>query len=369
MVDRYLMDSHKLIWHKERVLDWLKGNKIVPIHIDVGLAKGCNIQCHYCFGILQGNEYKKGEENYFPREALLNYVRSAGEVGVKSMGFIGEGEPTLNPSLEEAIIEGSNSGIDIALATNGILFNPKKEVLEHLTWIRYNLSAASDKSYRKLHGSTKFNEAINHISQTVEIKKKEKLEVTVGLQMVLTPKDIDEAVPLAKLGRQLGVDYLVIKQCSDTLESSLGVYDKLEENKKRYETVLQEASLLSSSDYNVIIKWNKIMNTKQDYNQCFGVPFLLYSSGDGKLFPCGMFFNKEYWGDFLMGDLTKQSFKEIIQGERYWEVVKRVREMGTNRCYAGCRTNAINSFLWKLKHDKVDLNCPAGEPPKHINFI
>ncbi|KPK96589.1 MAG: radical SAM protein, partial [Omnitrophica WOR_2 bacterium SM23_72] len=89
MTDKYLMDGHKLYWHLDRVRDWLEGKRIVPIHIDVGLSKGCNIRCEYCFGVLQGNFYKKGAEFYFPREPLLRYVREAGEAGVRSMGFIG----------------------------------------------------------------------------------------------------------------------------------------------------------------------------------------------------------------------------------------------------------------------------------------
>ena len=71
MADKYLMDSHKLTWHLDRVRDWLEGKRIVPIHIDVGLSKGCNIRCEYCFGVLQGNFYKKGADIFFPREALL----------------------------------------------------------------------------------------------------------------------------------------------------------------------------------------------------------------------------------------------------------------------------------------------------------
>lgn len=358
MSDKYLMDSSKLLWHPRIVSDWLEGKKISPLHIDVGISKGCNVKCHYCFGELQGNEYGKGKNNYFPKEALLNYMRSAGESGVKSMAIIGEAEPTLNPALNEAIVEGSKSGVDIALATNGILFEPEKEVLEHLTWIRYNLSAASKDSYRKLHGSKEFEKVIKSITRSVEIKRKNNLDTTIGVQMVLTPKDVDEAVPLAKLGQKLGVDYLVIKQCSDTLESKLGIYNQLEDNKKKYEVVLKEAEQSSSKNYDVIVKWNKIMDTKQDYNQCLGVPFLLYSSGDGKLFPCGSFFNEEHWEEFLMGDLTKQSFKEIIKSERYWDVVSHVKNMGMDKCYVGCRTDKINSFLWKIKHE-----------PQHVNFV
>ena len=123
MTDKYIMDGHKLYWHLDRVNDWLHGRRIAPIHIDVGLSKGCNIKCQYCFGVLQGNFYKKGSEVYFPREPLLRYVKEAGELGVRSMAFVGEAEPLLNPHVYEAIVEGKKAGVDIALGTNGILLD------------------------------------------------------------------------------------------------------------------------------------------------------------------------------------------------------------------------------------------------------
>ena len=122
MVDKYVMDGCKLAYHPDRVSQWSRGERIVPIHIDVGMSKGCNIRCEYCFGVLQGNFYKRGADTYFERHALLRYIRDAGELGVRSMGFIGEGEPTLNPNLADAIFTAKRSGIDPSLGTNGILF-------------------------------------------------------------------------------------------------------------------------------------------------------------------------------------------------------------------------------------------------------
>ena len=120
MTDKYLMDTNKMMWHPDRIAKFLDGETIAPIHIDVGLSKGCNIRCHYCFGVMQGNFYKEGAKTYFPREPLLRYMRSAGLCGVKSMGFIGEGEPTLNPHIYDAISEATEYGIDVSLGTNGI---------------------------------------------------------------------------------------------------------------------------------------------------------------------------------------------------------------------------------------------------------
>lgn len=362
MVDRYLMDGHKLYWHMDRVQDWLDGKRIAPIHIDVGLSKGCNIRCHYCFGALQGNFYKKGSKIVFPYDPLIRYMNDAGKMGVKSMGLIGEAEPTLNPYLYDAIIAGSKAGIDMALGTNGILYDTGdmgQEALKHLKWIRFNVSASSAEAYSRLHGSKEFSKLIEKIKFCVGYKREQKLGVTIGLQMVLTPQDKDEVVPLAKLGKELGVDYFVVKQCSDTVDNQLGYFNRFSEYDD-FENMLHEAESVSSDGYDVIVKWGKIGEKgKRDYDHCIGAPFLLYSSGDGKLFPCGMFFDEKWWDKFLLGDLTKDSFIDIINSDRYSEVMDRCSRIDCNSfCYSGCRTDKINSFVHKLVH-----------PPDHRNFV
>lgn len=361
MADKYIMDGHKLYWHLDRVNDWLNGKRIAPIHIDVGLSKGCNIKCEYCFGAIQRNVYKKGFQEYFPREPLLRYMREAGEIGVRSMALIGESEPLLNPYVYEAIVEGKKAGVDISLGTNGILYDTGKsgeEALEHLCWIRFNISAASDESYRKIHSSKEFSTAIEKIKFCVATKAKKNLAVTIGLQMVLTPSNVDQVVPLAKLGREIGVDYLVVKQCGDSVDNYLGIYKKLDEYDK-FVDMLKEAESFTSDKYNVIVKWGKLASKgKRNYDQCMGAPFLLYSSGDGKLYPCGAFFDHKE-EEYRMGDLVKQSFKEIFESDRYWEVIEKVKRIDVHKeCYVHCKTNNINEFVWQLKH-----------PPEHVNFV
>jgi len=362
--DRYLMDGNKMLWHLDRVAAWQRGERIAPLHIDVGLSKGCNIKCRYCYGITQANAFRRGRERVFPREPLLAYMRDAGELGVRSIALIGEAEPTLNPALYEAVVTGRKAGADMAVGTNGILWDTGRagqEALEHLTWIRFNISAASDHAYRRVHASKDFATAIDKIRFCVRHKRRQGLDVTVGLQMVLTSYNVDQAVPLARLGAELGVDYLVIKQCSDTVRNDLGVYAALDQYAD-YTEVLEEAAAVGEGnpDYSVIVKWNKILNRGQrDYHQCLGVPFLLYSSGDGRLYPCGMFFDDRE-EEFRMGDLVETSFKRILESDRYWAVVERVRErIDVHReCYSNCRTHSINDFLWRIRN-----------PPAHVNFV
>lgn len=361
MSDNYIMDGHKLYWHQDRVGNWLEGKRIAPVHIDVGLSKGCNIRCEYCFGVMQGNLYDKGSQIYFPREPLLRYVRDAGEAGVRSMAFIGEAEPLLNPHVYEALEVAGEAGVDTALGTNGLLFDTGRtgeEALERLSWIRFNISAASQEAYLRIHRSDAFPAVLDKIRFCVETKRKKALKVTIGLQMVLTPSTAGQAIGLAELGREIGADYVVIKQCSDAVNNTLGIFNRLDEY-KGFTGQLREAEKRSSGDYRVIVKWKKVENRgKRTYDRCLGVPFLLYSSGDGKVYPCGMFF-EEKKEEYCMGDLVTQSFREILAGTRYREVMEKVRQIDVqNECYANCRTHSINEYLWSLTH-----------PPEHVNFI
>ena len=360
--DKYLMDGHKMLWHLDRVAAWQKGERVAPIHIDVGLSKGCNIRCHYCYGVTQGNFFRKGADRYFPRDALLSYMRDAGEIGVRSMALIGEAEPLLNPHVYEAIREGTKAGVDMALGTNGLLLDTGRdgeEALEKLVWLRFNISAGTDYAYRRIHASKDFEVAKEKIRFCVETKRKKNLNTTVGLQMVLTPKNVDQVVPLAQLGAELGVDYLVVKQCSDTVDNDIGVYDQLDVY-HTYTEQLQEAESFSNDDYKVIIKWGKITNEgRRGYDNCLGAPFLLYSSGDGRIYPCGMWFDARE-DEFRLGDLTEMRFKEIFESERYWDVIRKQSCCVDvhKECYSNCRTNAINEFLWSIK-----------DAPPHVNFV
>ena len=60
-----------------------------------------------------------------------------------------------------------------------------------------------------------FDRVVQNIRDMVDIKKREALPVTIGLQMVLDPRYGDQIMPLAHLGKELRPDYLVIKHCSD----------------------------------------------------------------------------------------------------------------------------------------------------------
>jgi MoaA/NifB/PqqE/SkfB family radical SAM enzyme len=163
-----------------------------------------------------------------------------------------------------------------------------------------------------------FDRAVSHIKYAVELKKKLNLKVTLGIQMVLMPEFKDEIIPFAKLAVDLGVDYGVIKHCSDDELGTLGV------NYSEYENLyplLNKAEAMSNENTKIVIKWDKIKDKgKPSYNRFYGPQFLLQISGSGLVAPSGMFFNARY-SKLHIGNFADERFKDIFKSDRYWKIM------------------------------------------------
>lgn len=363
-----ILDSHKLMWHKERVEAWLRGERIAPITIDCALTRRCPYRCVYCYGMLQANDEKR-----MTRDVIFRFLDDAAEIGVKAVSFVSDGESTCSPYFYDAVLRGKANGLDMAVGTCGNLFKEERlaEILAALTYIRFNFSAAQAPRYAYIHGCDEadFYKVLHTIKECVKIKKERNLAVTIGLQMVLLPDFADQIIPLAKLGKELGVDYLVIKHCSDDEMGTLGVdYSKYAD----CVDILKEAERYSTPDYQVAVKWSKILSGgKRCYCRCYGPPFIMQFSGSGLVAPCGMLFNEKY-SEYHIGNIVDTPFKEIFKSERYWEVIRLISSEAfdaTTMCGTLCLQHKVNEFLWDLKQGRIGLKAPEGKPPMHVNFV
>lgn len=365
---KILLDGHKIDWHQNRIKQWQQNSPVAPITIDCALTQACTYKCVYCYGKLQYNEGRA-----LSREIIFRFLDDCADIGVKAVSFVSDGESTCSPHLYDAILRGRRNGLDMALGTNGFLLDDERlgEILPALTYLRFNITAAEPARYAEIHGCNEecFHKVVNTIRKCVSIKKRHKLDVTIGLQMVLMPSFNDQIIPLAKLGRDLEVDYLVIKHCSDDEHGSLGV------NYKGYEQcvdLLKAAEALSTDNYQVQAKWSKILSGgKRCYSRCYGPPFILQMSGTGLVAPCGMLFNDKY-KKYHIGNISEKSFKEIWQSDRYWEVMDLISSKdfdAKTMCGTLCLQHKVNEFLYEVKENNKALKKPPGPAPQHINFI
>ena len=367
-MEKLILDGHKLRWHGERVEAWIRGERVAPITIDCALTRRCTYRCVYCYGQLQANDEKK-----MSRDVIFRFLDDAADIGVKAISFVSDGESTCSPYLYDAILRGKENGLDMALGTNGYLLKDEKlrDMLPCLTYLRFNVSAADPVRYAQIMGCPEkyFYKVYDTIKESVKIKKECSLSLTIGMQMVLMPDFKDQIIPMAKLGKELGVDYMVIKHCSDDENGSLGV-----DYSKYFDLIetLKEAERYSGEGYIVKAKWSKILSQgKRRYSQCYGPPLMMQMSGSGLVAPCGMLFNDKY-KKFHIGNIAEKSFKELWKSERYWEVIDLIASEkfdARTMCGTLCLQHKINEFLWDLKNGDLSIEKPEGAAPMHMNFI
>ena len=367
-----ILDSHKLSFHMDRIKAWENGDKIAPVTVDMALTRACGSMCKFCYATMQESQKRFGIKEHH----ALNLLDDFAEIGVKGVSLVSDGESTLSKSYATFIEHASSIGIDTGNATNGWEFGPEKSerVLPHLSWLRFTVAAGTPERYADImykgpEHTEVFDKAIRNIKYAVEFKKKHNLSVTLGIQMVLMPEFKDEIIPFAQLGVDLGVDYAVIKHCSDDENNTLGI------DYSQYESMynlIEAAENLSNDVTQVIAKWDKLKDKgKSSYKRFYGPPFLLQISGSGLVAPSGMFFQATH-SKLHIGNFTTDRFRDIYNSDKYWNAMDYLASpnfdaqtmMGTLPIQHYIST-ALDNHIKGIKEI-----VPASEKdPLHVNFL
>lgn len=355
-MDKYKIDSHKLMYHPGRLSDWLKGEQVYPIYMEISPAGSCNHRCIFCGKDFMGYKHKFLETGIFKQR-----LKEMGKLGVKSIMYAGEGEPCLHKDIADIIIATKKSGIDVAVTTNGVLFNQSlvEETLEDITWVKVSIDAANDSTYVKIHRarSGDLDKVMGNMAYADEVRKKKKYNCTLGMQVILLPDNYDEIELLARKAKSIGMDYLVVKPYSQHPLSKTVRFKDIKYNK--YLDLASNLEKYNSKDFNVIFrvysmqKWDE---ANRDYRHCLALAFWAYIDAEGNVWACSMYLTKD---KFLLGNINENSFKDIWEGKKRKELTRwAAQDLNTDKCRVNCRMDEVNRYLWDLTH-----------PSEHVNFI
>ena len=346
------VDSHKLIYHPERVTTWLQTGDCYPLYVEIGVTNRCNHRCIFC--ALDWFERKPID---IDPDVMKRTLREMGECGVKSVMFAGEGEPLMHREICEFVSYAKLQGLDVAITTNGVLFDKEKleKTLPSLSWVRFSVDAGTTNTHKKIHrgGPKDFDKVLTNIRDAITIKKRDNLPVVIGVQFLLIPDNLDDLLPFVELFRDIGVDNVQIKPYSqhplskNRYSIEYSHYQKFEKDVKDFET----------SGFQVIFrsKTTQRLITKRDYHTCYGMPFFTLIEADGSVIPCMMFYRNP---EFCFGNIYDESFASIWQGEKRKHILHQLTKNTIEHCRDGCRLDAINRYLAQLKN-----------PHPHVNFI
>lgn len=354
--DKYNIDSHKLMFHPDRVNSWLSGKNIYPIYMEVSPAGSCNHRCEYC-----GLDFMGYKARFLETELFKTRLSELGKLGLKSIMYAGEGEPFLHKDMVALTRHTKESGIDVAFTTNGSLLKNEyaDEVLANTSWIKVSINGATKETYTKIHRCNEkdYDKVIANMSYAVKVKKDKGYSCVLGMQLLLLPENAHEAVALAKLAKEIGMDYLVIKPYSQHPQSETTKYSSIKYSE--FEYLSKDLEEFNDDNFNVIFRLNTMKkwdNSAKGYKCCLALPFWSYIDAGGNVWGCSVYLGDER---FLYGNIYDSTFQDIWQGEKRKVSLDWVEEkLDVSNCRVNCRMDEINRYLWKLKN-----------PEEHVNFI
>lgn len=355
-MDKYRIDSHKLMYHVPRVNDWLNGKVIYPVYMEVSPSGSCNHRCTFCALDFMG--YRK---KYLDFELFKERLPEMGSLGLKSIMYGGEGEPLMHEHIAEIISLTKKSGIDAALTTNAVLLDESlsERILGDMEWIKVSIGAATRDTYAYIHRTKAedFDKVINNLSSAAKIKQDNKHKCALGMQVILLPENKNEIVSLAEIAENIGMDYLVVKPYSQHPLSKTDRYKDIKYNE--YMDLSDKLSEMNTKDFRVIFRMHAMKRWdegKKSYDRCLALPFWSYIDSGGNVWGCSVYLGDER---FLYGNIYENTFQAIWEGERRRQSLEWVAKgLDAAQCRVNCRMDEINRYLWELKN-----------PPLHINFI
>jgi radical SAM protein with 4Fe4S-binding SPASM domain len=305
------------------------------------------------------------QNRFLNTQVYKEHATELARLGLKSIMFAGEGEPFLHKDIVEMINHTKASGIDVAITTNGVLFGEKlfTETLRSISWTKVSINAATPKTYAAIHRTDEkdFGRVIENITKAVKYRNEQKIDSTIGMQMILLPENRHEAVELATIARDIGADYLVIKSYSQHLKSITTQYKDFSYDMEM--GLKEELDKISTENFSVVFRANAMSklsaekkNKGRGYARCLALPFWSYIDAGGGVWGCSAYLSDER---FLFGNINENSFEEIWTGEKRRKCMEFVdSELDVTECRTNCRMDEVNRYLSELKN-----------PASHVNFI
>jgi radical SAM protein with 4Fe4S-binding SPASM domain len=269
----------------------------MPIAVSIEPTTSCNLRCPECpsglrsftrpTGMLDRNVFEKTIDELAPTLSFLT--------------FYFQGEPYLHPNFLSLVHYASSKGIYTGTSTNAHYLNDERAretVASGLDRLVISIDGTTQETYQSYRVGGVLEKVIEGARNIVAWKKKLKSSTPyVVFQFLVVKPNEHQIEDVYALAKEIGVDQVVLKTAQ--------IYDY--ENGSDLIPTLEQYSRYKKSESGLYTIKNSLENS------CWKMWHSCVITWDGKVVPCC--FDKD--AHHVLGDATKQSFKDIWRSEGY----------------------------------------------------
>jgi radical SAM protein with 4Fe4S-binding SPASM domain len=271
----------------------------MPISISIEPTTSCNLRCPECPSGLRSFTRPTG----MMKPELFTSIIDQLAPTLSYLIFYFQGEPYLHPQLLEMVRRASAQKIYTATSTNAHYLNDeaaRKTVESGLDRLIISIDGTSQETYQSYRVGGKIDKVIEGTKNILRWKKELKSKTPhVIFQFLVVKQNEHQIGEVKELAKELGVDEVKLKTAQ--------IYD-FENGSELIPTIEKYSRYKKNSNGLYSIKSGLL-------NECWKMWHSCVITWDGKVVPCC--FDKD--AHFVLGDLSKNNFKEIWEGDRYNE--------------------------------------------------
>jgi radical SAM protein with 4Fe4S-binding SPASM domain len=269
----------------------------MPMSISIEPTTSCNLRCPECPSGLRSFTRPTG----MLKQNLFTSVIDQLAPSLSYLIFYFQGEPYLNTSFLDMVKYASAKGIYTATSTNGHYLTEqasRKTIESGLDRLIISIDGTTQETYQSYRVGGKLEKVIEGAKNIVRLKKEMKSRTPhVIFQFLVVKQNEHQVDEVKKLAKELGIDEVALKTAQ--------IYD-YEQGSEFIPTIDRYSRYKKNPDGTYSIKNNLLDHCWKMWHSCV-------ITWDGKVVPCC--FDKD--AHYVLGDLTKNTFKEIWEGEKY----------------------------------------------------
>lgn len=372
-------DSQKVLWHSERIAEWLRDGRSFPVTVELDATNACNHACSFCCWSVLHEHHR---DSMSP-ELLAKIVDNVARVGVKGVIWTGGGDPLANKHTAGAIERAHRAGLRNGVFTNGALLTPETaEVLVRCCdWVRFSIAAGTRSEYHRIQGVDDFEKVKANIRMIVEKAREAGSSTRLGAMMLLHKTSLPTYVEFVELCRDLGLDFaegkpnnnydheersMFIQERNVRLRKKAGDEDaEIDDHVGDYDPewwteealpTLRRAEELASPGFHVVTsqyseeKYGRHPLAPSDDHGCDVNNFVTAVTASADVVWCKNYRDRE---EFVLGNLRTQTLEEIWASERRAEVQAMI---DTRACARFCQNKKLVRVLHNAKQPDAALH-------------